>query len=340
MYSDLNGANVLVTGGAGFIGSTVVSQLYSKNCNVTVLDNFSSGKREYIEKFARIKIIDGDMTNAEILKTAIKNQHYIINLAALPFIPDSYYFPKEFFDVNVNGTLLLMMLVSKMKIKKLVHISSSEVYGTALHTPMDENHPTLPHSTYAVSKLAADRVVFTMHKEHGVPAVIIRPFNTYGPNITQPYIIPELASQLIFGNGKLKLGNIKSQRDLTYVEDTAKGIISALVAEDVEGETINLGSSNAISIEDIAKTMAKIVGKDNIEIERDSERLRPFDVDVLQCNNNKASKLLGWSPSIPLVKGLELTVKWIKENKVTFRGPFKGWSKSYREQLNQRNSNE
>lgn len=174
-----------------------------------------------------------------------------------------------------------------------------------------------------------------MHKEHDLPAVIIRPFNTYGPNVTQPYIIPEIATQLLSGSSKIKLGNITSKRDLTFVTDTAKGIISALTANNVEGETINLGSNNAISIEGLVRLMADISEKD-IEIIHDKERERPFDVQVLDCNNAKAEKLLDWHPNITLRNGLEITIQWLKENKVKFKAPFKGWSRTYRNERNQR----
>jgi len=194
---------------------------------------------------------------------------------------------------------------------------------------MDENHPTTPQSTYAVSKLAGERVVFTMHKEHNIPAVIIRPFNSFGPNITQPYIIPEIISQLLKNQDEITLGNINSKRDLTFVSDTARGIILALVVEGIIGETINIGSQRALSIKELAQNIANIMGKD-ISINVDSTRFRPHDVDTLVCDYNKANKLLGWKPEVSINEGLEQTIEWVKKNGISFNKPFKGWTSSYR----------
>jgi len=328
-HDKCEGKRVLVTGGAGFIGSEVVKQIVSSKGNVTILDNFSSGKRKYIMSLPRIKIIRGDLKNNDTVKKVLKNCDYVINLAALPFIPDSYFHPQEFFNVNTNGTInLLMECIKQRKIKNFVHVSTSEVYGTAKKNPMDEQHPTLPHSTYAVSKLAAERAVFTMHKEHDFPAVIIRPFNSYGPNITQPYIIPEIGLQLIKSN-QLKLGNIETQRDFTFVSDTASGMIKALFAEKAIGETINLGSNKTYKIKKLVSIMASIIGK-NVEIMSDKKRFRPYDVNRLICNNRKAKRILDWEPQISINQGLEKTIEWIKENKVEFNTPFKGWAKKYR----------
>lgn len=159
MSYNLDRSKILVTGGAGFIGSNLIKILSAAGAKVTILDNFSSGNFKYINEINDLNIIEGDITDPRIVDRAVRNQEYVINLAALPFIPDSYYFPKEFFDVNVNGTILLALAAARSKIRRFVHISSSEVYGSAKKIPMDEEHPTLPHSSYAVSKLAADRVI-------------------------------------------------------------------------------------------------------------------------------------------------------------------------------------
>jgi len=202
------------------------------------------------------------------------------------------------------------------------------VYGTAKYVPMDEDHPTLPHSTYAVSKLAADRAIFSMHKEHRFPAVIVRPFNSYGPNITQPYIVPEIALQLLSPSESVQLGNAGSSRDFTYVEDTARGIIMALTNSNAAGETINLGSGRDVEIRELVFLMAELFGK-HVTIERDSTRLRPYDVDRLLCDSSKAKKMLGWQPEVSLEDGLKRTIEWISGNSVRFKGPFKGWYQSY-----------
>ncbi len=320
---------VLVTGGAGFIGSEVVRQLGNRSAKVTILDNFSSGKMKYIEEFDEASVVKGDICDEEAVSKALEDQELVVHLAALPFIPDCYYHPEEFFRVNTMGTVKMMQeSIRSETVERFVHISSSEVYGTARYVPMDEEHPTLPHSTYAVSKLAADRAVFSMHKEHRFSAVIIRPFNSYGPNITQPYIVPEIALQLLSSNNSIKLGNVESSRDFTYVEDTARGIIIALTNKNAVGETINLGSGKEIKILDLVFLMGKLVGK-LVKVERDASRFRPYDVEHLLCDYKKAKNILRWEPQVPLEKGLKRTIEWILDNSVRFKGPFKGWYQSY-----------
>ena len=322
---ELYGKNVLLTGGCGFIGSEITKQLSELGSNTTIIDNFSSGKEEYVKNFSNVKIIEGDLQNSQIVADVVKNQDYVIHLAALPFIPDSYHIPMEFFNVNVNATInLVLALIKENSVERFVHISSSEIYGSAQTVPMKENHPTIPHSTYAVSKLAGERVVYTMHKEHNFPAVIIRPFNSFGPNITQPYIIPEIIGQIMNGNNILNLGNIESKRDFTFVSDTARGMLNALVAENIDGETINVGSNREISIKTIVETISKLLEKD-VEIKIDPSRLRPFDVNNLVCDYTKAKELLGWSPEVSFEDGLQSTIDWVKQNGINIKQPFRNW---------------
>ena len=322
---ELYGKNVLLTGGCGFIGSEITKQLSELGSNTTIIDNFSSGKEEYVKNFSNVKIIEGDLQNSQIVADVVKNQDYVIHLAALPFIPDSYHIPMEFFNVNVNATInLVLALIKENSVERFVHISSSEIYGSAQTVPMKENHPTIPHSTYAVSKLAGERVVYTMHKEHNFPAVIIRPFNSFGPNITQPYIIPEVIGQIMNGKNILNLGNIESKRDFTFVSDTARGMLNALVAENIDGETINVGSNREISIKTIVETISKLLEKD-VEINIDPSRLRPFDVNNLVCDYTKAKELLGWSPEVSFEDGLQSTIDWVKQNGINIKQPFRNW---------------
>ena len=333
LLNSLKNSNILVTGGCGFIGSEVTKQLSELGANVTVFDNLSSGKEAYIANLSNVTFVKGDQTNDSQVSDVVKNQDYIINLTALPFIPDSYYYPKEFFDVNVNATITLLLAAKNQKtLKRFVHISSSEIYGSSRVSPMNENHPTIPQSTYAVSKLAGERVAYTMHKEHEIPVVVIRPFNSYGPNITQPYIIPEIIQQL-FKSELLTLGNINSKRDFTYVSDTAKGMILSLVADGIVGETINIGSEKSISIRELAKIISEIMGKD-IDIEIDSSRLRPHDVETLVCDYGKAYRLLGWKPEISIKNGLKHTIDWLQSHELNFTSPFKNWPSQYRSNSN------
>ena len=317
----LKNKEILVTGGCGFIGSEIVKQLSLAGANVTIIDNLSSGKEKYIQGLSNVKLITADLLDDHAIESVVKDKEYVINNAALPFIPDSYHFPKKFFDVNVNATIsLALSVIKEKKAKRFVHISSSEIYGTARYTPMDENHHTIPQSTYAVSKLAGERVIFTMHKEHNLPAVIIRPFNSFGPNITQPYIIPEIISQIMKGD-VVKLGNLNAKRDLTYVSDTAKGIILSLVKEGVIGEVINVGSQRSYSIKDLVNLISEIMGK-KVSIEIDPSRFRPYDVDSLVCNFERANRLLGWKPEITIREGLEKTIEWTKKEEIDIGLPY------------------
>jgi len=316
---------VLVTGGAGFIGSEVTLQLLKKGAFVTVLDNFASGRKEYLPKNKKLKIITGSIENEDIIKKSVKDQEAVIHLAALPFIPDSYYYPADFFKINAIGSVnMLWNSIKSKSVEIFLQVSTSEVYGTAQFYPMDENHPTAPHSTYAVSKLAGDRAAFTLHKENGFPVVVVRPFNAYGPRYTEPYIIPEIINQLLKGKKELTLGNVNSSRDFTFVSDTAEAMLRAISERKVIGEILNIGSGIEITILDLAHKIAKIAKK-KIKIKYDESRERPYDVNRLVCNNKKAKDILGWQPKVKMDKGLEITIKWAKKNKVSFNAPFKRW---------------
>ncbi len=323
---DFQNKRVLVTGGAGFIGSEVVSQLLTNGYFVTILDNFSSGKKQYLPKSnKKLKIIRGDIRDKKSVKKAVTDQEVVIHLAALPFIPDSFYYPGDFFDVNTNGSInMLWNSIKSRSVETFVHISTSEVYGSAQTVSMNENHPTTPHSTYAVSKLAGDRAAFTLHKENGFPVVIIRPFNSYGPRFTEPYIIPEIMSQILNNSKEIILGNVNTARDFTYVQDTASAIIKSMIEKKANGEIINVGSGTEISILNLAKKILKIAKK-KTKIKYDKSRERPYDVNRLNCNNKKAKKILKWSPKISMDEGLSQTFSWATKNTISFDAPFKRW---------------
>lgn len=311
----IRGERVLVTGGAGFIGSALVRELLKEGAKVVVYDNFLYGDRSNLMEIEdRIQIVNGDILGWKIYN-AIKEHKvkYVFHLAAEPYIPHCYDNPEKFFDVNVKGTINVLMACKTLDIKRIIHFSSSEVYGTAQYTPMDEKHPTLPLSTYAVSKLSADRLCFVFHHEHGIPAIILRPFNCYGPRETQPYVIPEIISQLARKN-IVRLGNIEAKRDFTYVEDIAKGAIATLESDIPNGEVVNLGSNKTYSIEELAHLTGKLIGHENIEIKIESSRLRPLDVNLLQCNYSKAKNYTDWEPKVDIEKGLKRTIEWYMKN--------------------------
>ncbi len=307
--------NVLVSGGAGFIGSTLVRELIKEKANVIVLDNFTSGDLVNLEEVKdKIEIINGDIRDNDLNKIIKKNKvDYIFNLAAFPFIPECYDKPQEFFDVDARGVLNIMLASKEAGVKRILQYSTSEVYGTAKYVPMDENHPTLPCSTYAVSKLAADRLCFTLHHEHDVPVIILRQFNVYGPRLTQPYVIAEVIKQLSKSN-KVRLGNINARRDFTYVTDAARGAIELMKYDAAVGEVVNMGSGKDWSIKELAEMVGSLMGYKSVEIEVIEKRLRPLDVERLQADYSKMHKLTGWKPTIELKEGLKKTIDWFKEN--------------------------
>jgi len=310
-----DGKNVLVTGGAGFIGSSLTRELVNMNANVFVYDNFCSGDISNIKEVEdSIKVVYGDIRNSDFKETLLKNEiEYVFHLAAEPYIPDCYNRPKQFFEVIANGTLNVMLASKDSGVKRIVHYSTSEVYGTARQVPMDEHHITLPMSTYAVSKLAADRLCYTLYHEQKIPIIILRQFNTYGPRETHPYIIPEIITQLSKRN-KLNLGNISARRDLTYVDDAARGAAEIMKHDRAVGEVVNIGYGHDWSVEELAYIIAEKMGHKSIKINIEKERLRPLDVERLQCNYFKLHKLTGWKPKITLEEGLERTINWFKEN--------------------------
>jgi len=322
---ELRDKQVLVTGGAGFIGSSIVRGLLKEKANVIVYDNFLSGDMSNLKEVrSSIKIIKGDILD-ENFKTVLKKEgiEYLFNLAAEPYIPHCYYRPEKFFEVNANGALNVLLSCRDVKVKRIIQYSTSEVYGSAKFTPMHEDHPTLPLSTYAVSKLAADRLCFTLCHEQDIPVIVLRQFNVYGPRETQPYIIPELITQLSKGN-KVNLGNIKARRDLTYVDDAAGAALALVKCKEAVGEVFNVGTGIDYSVKEMANIVGELMGHDRIEISVEKARLRPLDVDRLQCGHSKLHKLTGWEPRISLRDGLRKTIasfkemgnKWLWETKI------------------------
>lgn len=310
----VEGTNILVTGGAGFIGSSLVRQLEKMNCEVTVLDNLCAGKRSHLDG-TKAELVVGDIKNYELLDEILRRDKidYCFHLAAEPFIPKGYQNPEIMFETNTLGTIHVLKSCHKAKIKRIMYYSTSEVYGTARINPMNEMHPTTPHSIYALAKFAGDRACFILWKERKIPVIILRQFNCFGPREAQPYIIPEIITQFSRGN-HLTLGNIHAKRDFTYVDDATIGQIKLMETPNLEGSVVNFGRGKNWSVKEIADAIAKVMGKKDYELTIDKKRLRPFDVDELLCDNTLFNQLTGGIKFVSFEEGLKRTVDWYNEH--------------------------
>ncbi len=313
--------NVFVTGAEGFIGSHLVEQLVSQGYEVTAFVMYNSfnslGWLEAIDSNIRsaIRIVSGDLRDFDSVRSAMKGTEGCLHLGALIAIPYSYQAPESYFDTNVRGTLNVLRAARDLELARVIHTSTSEVYGTAQRVPIDEKHPLNGQSPYSASKIAADQMAYSYYCSFDVPVVIIRPFNTFGPRQSARAVIPTILTQLAIGS-MVKLGALTPTRDFTYVSDTADGLIAGLRADDaVLGEVVNLGTGFDVSIGDLARLIADVMGKP-LRIAEDIQRLRPpkSEVDRLQADNQKAKSLLGWTPRFAgrtgLKEALSLTAKW------------------------------
>ncbi len=316
---ELKNCSVLVTGAAGFIGSHLVEALISKGTNVRAFIRYNSrSDRGWLDTLPKktiegIEIIAGDIKDSDAVRNAVKGCDVVFHLAALIGIPYSYIHPRNYVDTNVIGTTNVLTAALDLGVKRVVHISTSEVYGTAQYVPIDEKHPKVGQSPYSASKLSADLLADSFHRSFGLPVVTIRPFNTYGPRQSQRAVIPTIIAQLLAGN-ELQLGATTPTRDFTFVTDTAAGMIRGAEVDEAVGTTINLGTGSEISIGDLAQLIAKLIGVD-LKLHRDSTRLRPGDSEVerLLSNNALAQSVLKWQPQIGLEAGLKRTIDWFKE---------------------------
>ena len=319
---------VLVTGGAGFVGSALVRKLLEERFEVTVFDDLSTGQRNSLPKNKKLRFIKGDVRDFKSFSSAIHMHPYVMHLAAQAFVPLSYEKPVQVAEVNALGSLNVFKACLDHHIHRLVHVSSSEVYGTAQYTPMDEQHPLHPHSTYAVAKATADMWAQTLHWEHKLPVVILRPFNTFGPRESLPYVIPEMIRQCV-KEPKIKAGNLKTSRDFTYVEDTTEAMIAALQTPNIEGEIINIGTCKTWKMEDVLTLIKKETNAEQKEVAIDQRRLRPRDVEMLVTDNTKARKLLGWKPTTTFKQGIQKTVQWYINNDQMWGYEKHGWQWRY-----------
>ena len=318
------GMRVLVTGADGFIGSHLTEALVRNGYEVRAfvyynsfnswgwLDHCADDVKDKFEVFA------GDIRDPHGVKKAMTSCDDVLHLAALIAIPFSYHSPDSYVDTNIKGTLNVLQAARELNVSRVIHTSTSEVYGTAQYVPIDEKHPLQGQSPYSATKIGADQLAFSFYSSFNLPVVTLRPFNTYGPRQSARAVIPTIITQIANGNSQIKLGSITPTRDFNFISDTVNGFLSALKSKSGVGEVINLGSNFEISIQDIASLIGEIMNQEIKVIDSD-ERIRPENSEVnrLWADNSKAKELLSWKPEYAslngLKRGLEETVNWFKK---------------------------
>jgi len=269
---------------------------------------------------SEIEVVSGDVRDFHCVKKAMEGAEVVFHLAALISIPYSYIAPESYVDTNIKGTLNVLQAGREIGVARLIHTSTSEVYGTAQYVPIDEKHPLQGQSPYAATKIAADMMAQSFHCSYGLPVTVCRPFNTYGPRQSARAIIPTIICQLMSNKTILSLGNLHTHRDFNYVQDTAEGFVKIAEADQAIGEMINIGSGDEISISDLVETIGRRMGRE-INVEEEERRLRPYASEVyrLCADNRKAKNILGWTSKIDLETGLSKTIEWFERNKDRYK---------------------
>jgi dTDP-glucose 4,6-dehydratase len=316
---------VLVTGAGGFIASHLVDALVARGAKVRAFVRYNSRgdigllKLLPTEEIAKIEIISGDLRDPAAVSAAVLGVSHVFHLGALIAIPYSYVHPVEVVETNIIGTLNILMASREHPIERLVHTSSSEVYGTAQRVPIDEKHPLQGQSPYSASKIGADKLVESFHRSYDLPAVTLRPFNAYGPRQSARAVIPTIITQALTQE-RILLGNLEARRDLTYISDTIEGFLRVAQVHGVEGDTFNLGTGQEVRIRELAELIIELTDRRGA-IEVDSTRLRPekSEVQRLLSDNRRARAVLDWEPRVDLRTGLAWTIEWIQSNLDYFR---------------------
>ncbi|TRW92995.1 NAD-dependent 4,6-dehydratase LegB [Candidatus Methylobacter oryzae] len=319
-------ANILVTGADGFIGSHLTEMLVKQGHRVKALSQYNSfngwGWLEDIDALDQIEVLSGDVRDPHYCKHITQGIDVIYHLAALIAIPYSYVAPDSYVDTNIKGTLNICQAALDNKVGRVVHTSTSEVYGTAQYVPIDEKHPLQPQSPYSASKIAADAMAMSFYNAFGLPLTIARPFNTYGPRQSARAVIPTIITQIASGKKQIRLGDVSPTRDFNYVEDTCRGFIALAESDQTLGETVNIGSNSEISIGDTLNLIKDIMHSD-VEFIVDEQRLRPekSEVNRLWCDNGKIKALTAFESQVGLKEGLRRTVDWFlrPENLVKYK---------------------
>lgn len=320
---NLNGVKVLVTGAGGFIGSHLAERIVKEGGEVRALVHYNAlGTHGWLDRSPmreQMEVVAGDLCDRDAVRGAMEGCRIVFHLGALIAIPYSYQAPLSYLRTNVEGTTHILQSARELGVERIVHTSSSEVYGTAQYVPIDEGHSLQGQSPYAASKIGADKMVEAFHLSFGLPVVTIRPFNTFGPRQSARAVIPTVITQCLSG-GKVVLGNLSPTRDLNFVSNTVDGFFAAGMAPGVEGRTINLGTGREISIRDLVALIGNMTGRE-IDLSTDAERMRPgkSEVERLLADATLAKTLLGWTPQVGLEDGLRMTIQWIQENMSDFR---------------------
>ncbi len=317
----LVGTPVLVTGAGGFIGSHLVERLVVDGARVRAFCHYNArGSLGWLDTLpghvrGQFEVCLGDIRDASFVRRAVEGTEVVFHLAALIAIPYSYLAAESFVQTNVQGTLNVLEVARAAQVRRVVQTSTSEVYGTPDVLPITEDHPLNAQSPYAASKVAADQMTLAYHRSFGVPAVVLRPFNTFGPRQSQRAVLPTMIRQLLAGRTEVRLGRLDPRRDLTYVADTVDGFVRAALAADVDGRTIQLGTGRSESVGDLFALASRLTGQDAVAVQ-DESRLRPgaSEVLVLQSDPALAGELLGWRAETSLEDGLADTIAWMREN--------------------------
>lgn len=308
---------VLITGADGFIGSHLTEMLVKEGYAVRALAQYNSfnywGWLEDIDCQNEIEIVTGDIRDPHYCKQITKNIDVIFHLAALIAIPYSYLAPDSYVDTNIKGTLNICQAAMENNVSRVIHTSTSEVYGTALYVPIDEKHPLQPQSPYSASKIGADSMAMSFFNTFRLPLTIARPFNTYGPRQSARAVIPTIITQIVNGVDRIQLGDTTPTRDFNYVKDTCRGFLALAACEKSIGEVINIGSNFEISIADTLDLIRNIMSRD-VEFITDNARIRPekSEVSRLWCDNTKIKNLTGFEPLYSIEDGLRKTIEWFK----------------------------